>query len=1324
MATEVNNEILCVPIHLDAFVLAPGSFKGKALISPISQPYHVSLRPESDFIRPDVLDHCDLHRVSPAIYNSRVANLGTSPAELNYHRLGVNLHWSLPRCYRRAESHADGSSQSQGVRTEAADPSYPVFPLVPNRWLVVRRLIAATPPNKIPKFQSWVVESDRRWEVDDIPDDYDLETDVTPFVNFEGDPSDSEALKKQGEVFIGSKTPLESWSETSKPHVKLTVANSSNPWFADFAIHNPNVFSTMDDFAYKDGDATLHLTEAKADYFVIGWHSTAAADPMDDPGSERARRLSQLMLRLNTNTGDHLMTEWNASTSGTRCLLHGAIYGVSYSRTSPPKSLADTAAEKFTSMTGIEPLSVGTTALDGMLAFLNAHKDDKSGRVLDEGARKLAEEISIISQLVYVSEDEYNSRVKAQDLVLQHNYSRSSGGTEWHYAGQSADGCSPAVASSTPDASGVSDLDRISQLNTLQTRLDITERELASARWSLFAEWWKYMSDERKAQAAVKAKYQSKVQLAKTRVQELVNLVSQLRTSIDFLVNLVDCKKTNKPPFYSRKDIAICVAGVDSGWPLDFMDPLTCRLDHQIPTKSRKAVYEIYSEGKSPVPSEGDLQGVAEKLLAECLSSPATDNGHTTGFQSWEQNPFVPLFIEWEGDYYHVDKKKWSVELRRSPIGHSHQQVCYVVNEDLASDSANQKDVRSLSGRMTVMPHAALSLQAAVIQVLDRLPESSLLDKTQRDDIRKNIQKLKFISASLDGFTAHLLTRVKGAHVKPNVRSQGQSVEPLTASTAPEIGFDLDTLRLIDAETGVTPYGRLQSFGKDSVPFKGVTHGQMTFTKLNIVDKFGQVVCAPLPRPRRRWPREPPEPIYPCLSDYLTPDMVKQRDGLWRPNTIFLEPETDEGKTPICRFIQLTPSINQDARITASFVAPNPEVNVAAGSPAWRQIQDFEPPVWGWIIINYADCGLQFFLANGTFYREVRISSTAGAVTGSKWLPAAAPDRTGAADQIQMDELIQALASRPGYLQAFFDVINGSIRNMPFPPADYAGCVNAIVGKPLALVNVGWGLELAEPALKAQNTIGGRPKDEAAELASYAFSIKLGDLERPFDGLVGYFLNENGSSPPKTEWDKLYTYFTKDIDVGLSADHVVPITPKRFPTLNPYYIDPVATGDISAAVASRLLVTTIIADPYTPCHAYSPILPIASIQVPAWATQAVMKNMAAFFHLGPMLLSRDVSPRDPAKDINSKTWVHPPVTDTSGADSGAGADIKLPISNHKGDWNWLQPYSIGSTAAFNRLTVAPEDEKLRHDPAPYTLVEGYLELATSAFSRKAALTGG
>lgn len=86
-----------------------------------------------------------------------------------------------------------------------------------------------------------------------------------------------------------------------------------------------------------------------------------------------------------------------------------------------------------------------------------------------------------------------------------------------------------------------------------------------------------------------------------------------------------------------------------------------------------------------------------------------------------------------------------------------------------------------------------------------------------------------------------------------------------------------------------------------------------------------------------------------------------------------------------------------------------------------------------------------------------------------------------------------------------WEIVQEAIPNMPFPPSEYAACANAIVGKPLALVNAGWSLELAQPPRWAQNTLpeppapvkgGIDPLRGAAmdEMSRYEFKVKIGDV--------------------------------------------------------------------------------------------------------------------------------------------------------------------------------------------------------------------------------------
>jgi len=195
------------------------------------------------------------------------------------------------------------------------------------------------------------------------------------------------------------------------------------------------------------------------------------------------------------------------------------------------------------------------------------------------------------------------------------------------------------------------------------------------------------------------------------------------------------------------------------------------------------------------------------------------------------------------------------------------------------------------------------------------------------------------------------------------------------------------------------------------------------------------------------------------------------------------------------------------------------------------------------------------------------------------------------------------------YLQSFFDMVNGSIATMPYPPSEYSQFANAIVGKPLALVNVGWSLELSSPPITAQNTLGNppglAPDWEAKLLTSYKFPVKFGDADRPFDGVVGYWPSQNAANKVDTDFDNTFSYF-----VPTETDSFHSIQPANFPILQPRHIDPdpAKTPSMTDAIAANYLITTMLIDPYTPVHCYSPILPIKSLKLPPWCIQSGMRS--------------------------------------------------------------------------------------------------------------------
>ncbi|KAF1834716.1 hypothetical protein BDW02DRAFT_325050 [Decorospora gaudefroyi] len=1378
--TNISN--VCIPMHLDAFVLSPPSCGTdlKSKIAPFTQPNYIALRLDGQFLRHDLLDHADFHLAQPATRNPRVANIGAVPPDnLKLHRLGVHLQWSLPKLYRTATASGRESTPTHEGRRDTSesqpDPSQPVFRKIPNRWLITRRLknLQDAPPG-FPEFQSWMVESDVVRNIKTIDPDVDLESDVSPFVSYKGDASDTTTLNAQTEVFLGQKFDLASWpGKGNREYLKpgLTLMSSSNPLFGDYALHNCNVLSMIDNFSYtrddQDGNPTdeisTYLSKAHCDYFVIGWHHSADADPLNSPMDPEdvanlSTRLSDLFLKLSPEEAGET-GKFKDAKDATRSLVHGAIYDVVYDfHDKPERILAEEGAQMFIhpskkATTGprdktqewiqdekMEPLSVGTTPLDAMLAFLDAHKDDSDeSSVFGPGASALSHNIIQLAQLLYAAADGYDARVQAQDLIAQQNFSRTEGGTNWTYARGDGGNRTGGANDGKPKIPSDNERQSLRELNEKQLQYDICARKLRALRWELFAEWFKFKTEflPEVGKNEIFQFYREKVNPTLDEIVGtdpprkaslgLLRFMRALREEIESLKEQVDCKESTKEPFQTRQDPTLCIAGLDSGWPTDVMETLQVRLDEEL-TDDTSQVGAIFGSSESPVPQHRGLRDTAAKILAECLkeSNVKTENGlislpRITGFQAWgNRNPFVPLFIEWEAMYYHIDKNTWDVQLRPSPVGHPHPQFRYCLGDKLLlsdpeKNSKNQKDRRTLSGRAVVLPQPRFSLQDIVIQVLDsKSPE--IPEDLDTEALKKQMQQIKFISAPLSGLANHLLTRCEGAHVKPNVRVQGETVIPLAAADASEINMGIENLALVDSESTLTPYGSLMSFGVDEYPenpFKPVTHGQMLLTKLNIIDKFGQAICLPYSNRRRVRETVPPNAgIYPCLSENLTPDILKASPNATEGtlNTVYPTPPTTEGQWPLCQFMQLTPSINQDARINASFLIRD-TISKNTYSP-WRETTDYESPIWGWLVINYADNGLQFFLGDGTFYREIRKGGVQGTNVSAKWLPYDPPpmglEPTDAGTH-QLDGLLKMLSPEVdtdgSYLQAFFNMINGAVQNMPFPPSSYAGYANAIVGKPLALVNVGWSIELAEPPIKPQfDSLSKRPEDWKGLLERYTFELKIGDRERNYDGVVGFFHSSNSgsnSSEPQTDWDTLYTYFPPEKPHAKFKE-----LKDEYPLVSPYYIhlDLESTPDITFAMNRKYFITSMLIDPYTPIHGYSPILPQKSISIAPWAIQSSMDKLHAFFHLGPLLHTVDV----------------PPTYEEAAAkkEDGSVQCVRLPVSGQKGTWTWLQPYEqegeaedgTARPAQFAEMGVVEDLGAVKWEKAPYTFLEGYLQL--------------
>ncbi|KAL5083900.1 hypothetical protein Trisim1_000809 [Trichoderma cf. simile WF8] len=1238
----------------------------------------------------------------------------------------------------KAGEHGEGP-KLQGSST---DPSVPSYRPVPNRWLVTRRIAPGYQPSnaKIPEYESWIVQSDamRKLSTDKTLKSVDLEVDVSPFVDPNLVKEDGTLLRdvinSQGEIFVGKKIPLEEYdlrTANDEPAVDLHVMTSTNPLLADYQPHNPNIFSTLDNFAYKDGETVKYLESAQADYSIIGWHSKETADPLrdaaqpaknepdeDDAASpektsksveERLKACGMALKGFDVEKNkleDPGKPKWWADAAsfladtddmGTT-ICHSTMYGVNYG----PKLPKTVEARQASPRDKDALFAVGTSELDALVAYFATEAAAMASD--SEVARDLRRLMSLLGEN---GDGDIDGIQKYSDEAYKRSFRKVDSGTMWTWQAESKPGAAPKGPSSD-------EITALHELNQAQKMADNLAREENDLRWQIFAVWWTWISST--AVSEHKDHY-------KTQLTELVKRLAAIRSDVDkekpnIKADLNDIvkglvkddlhTKSGAESYYQRRDPTLLFSKVGHGWEADFSDTVQVRRPEQtvtVDTKDADAVKAseqlkklVTGDKVLPMAAQNGVKALLEEFralspkTADAQRSPTVTESQVmphfadTDRDQWkETQPWRPLFVEWEMLYYEVPFEKWRCAEYPKANKYGASVVEYVVDEDIsrifdpeASGGQPSKNVLRIAGRNYLQPQAAATFKTLIGPVFDNTSADVLLkefgvtkgDKQHMIDL---VNGMEFVSAPLTALTSSLLTMRGGSHLTPLIsRPQSTPVALPDATTlfepiCPEGVAALDVLQLIGGAGGATPYASSVPMTPDHYPLRPLQHGQFQFIKLNIVDKFGQAVHLVDPKPPRNGEFYT---VCPIVSDSLAPRPVGPTPGpgnvgggaTARPNIPLRLPVKDANP-----FVSLPPAINQPCRINASFVKKVQQAESEGGGWAWRRCSDWENPVWGWVVVNYADSGIQFFLENGRFYREIRFGTQHGTSLSHKFLPFEPPrdERTGKIvthKQAQLDFLIEKL-SDPTYLLAFWDMINTSFDSASFQhaPTSYSNFTSAIIGKPLALVNAGWSLELANqprrnwttsdvlnPQLKPPRTL---LKPEVAEpwaerqwppptaeevlkkhvtetdKHGYAFPVKIGDASRRYDGLVAYFQPKEQLNGTNDDLD-LSTIFTfpQFISPAHEPGPRTKISPETWPRHTPYWFAPQARGEAASRHDDKLRVLGMLIDPFLPVHAFSAILPTRSLKLPPWSLEQALKKMTAFWHAGPLVVAHDVEP--------------------------------------------------------------------------------------------------
>ena len=1116
-------------------------------------------------------------------------------------------------------------------------------------------------------------------------------------------------LERQNQVFLGLKSKLKEYSpnDTALHRSPFTILESSNQFFPDFQPHNISVFSLHDDLGGPDAlpNDVVHVS-----YAVYGFHTNPAEDPLWIPDATRlsncptnAKLMKACSMALETapvysgpSTKD---ISDGVAGENLRTICHGTLNHVPISSKHNP-ALRIPSVLLQTSIKTRHPIAIGTSTLDALMAYLSVAEMPQS-----QGQRGAGMNLNRLQSLI-VGDDDIDSQMKASDAISSEDWMPHAAEVVWKIASQEQAGetqkrIDREVGRNKRPSDEV--LVMLTTINACQRALDACNREKDHLKQMVFCKWWNFLV----AKTYPKEQRDSFYAILKPQTAELVRRIDTmnekasgfseeiklLNKKIQESSNAIESAASS--PFLARKDPSILFAGVKSGWPNGFSEPTRVRLASHLNTNpSTNGLKDIFATVEDSMASVAqhfpDFHDIIYSLLGEWSQNFQSER---LGQLSWPAPMYMnseddfantqgwfPLFLQWDVEYYHIPWQHWSFQSDDKGTWE------YVIDPrtHLANTSCGA-DCRILSGRTVISPQASGVMNARIRQLFGQTNPEDLAKLIPREDhkaLLEQIAKLEFFSAPLAGIGDHLLTLLRGTHPLPSK----------TTAVSQELGLNQRELDWISDARLATPYGSLKKLAptySTFSPFKPVVHGQFRFTKLHIVDKFGQIVVGV----------EPPQPdgtpattLYPCSSSHVSCNPIP---GTLFPNTA-VKADVEEGA---CQFFQLPPRINQNARLNATFLSSDETL-----SPP-RPISEWETPIWAWIVVNYLDHSLQIFNPDGAFLREVLIVPGSDRTTTTRRPSASmAPPSSS-----RLNGLLNQLISHD-FATDLFHMLGSAIDCVGTTPAQYSDVLPGVYGKPFAVADMGMSLELGSPPLDNQSLICPLPPERRLE--DYQFKIRLGSANLAYDGFVGY------CHTTQVPIEQIFTPFGATDSSPRSI-----LRESGELSLGPYFLSG-DTASLAIEHNKKLQCLSVFVDPFAPLHIYSGgVLPMQELRLPRWATNNALQAMHAFFNIGPLLVPRlppsDIvrlqsarSTAQPAQ-MNSVTATAPPVSTASPPLPLSGVDIPLLSQD---SWKWLQPRlevtgqtDQASETTWDTIPVKHAISELTLEQVALTeIVEGYL----------------
>ncbi|MEY9947921.1 hypothetical protein [Kitasatospora sp. GAS1066B] len=759
-------------------------------------------------------------------------------------RLGVYLQWELPAALTRGRH-----DEEEGVGE---------FPLVPNRWLVVRHATGAR------RLKAWIVESDYLDPMDGT-------------VSFQDPDSDEPSA-----TLIGKCHELTGpWREPADRHAPfLTAIGPGLLTFSVFQPYNSNVFSLHDTLLDAPGGELPE--QERLSYFVAGWYAQPDSDIL--AGTDD---LAALLERL----------EWTppvGSGSGIRSSVYsGTVLGLDWDLAGP---VPDSPCPRPADVTPIVSNSIAEA-----VAELGA-------QAAGQGALS-AEDAELFRAFLLGGIDALEERDRPEADLLTDRRAHDTafgpvpGGYRW-FIGERGEETGRTVSRSARAA----EAETVAELNGRQAAHDATEAALDAACEHLYHLWWlsrlerrsdefnSTIDDELDPSVATGAAGRV-VALARRLAEQRAELPwgkgeAELAARIDVLYPAYGARAARRlirvpaEDFEYSADPVLTLEGANLHAPLTRDTALPCRTPERAVTRASGITTADVAATAAQLDLTGQQPPCFPALLSEFLildralqSGAIRDVTGTLpeyGTAPWAM-PWQPLYLLWKAEYFPLpfrdgDGPHWDfIEGSRYQWRGTGEPGTSLV----------------ISGRQMLAPSAGHIIDGTLqsyARVRDQLPAEAVRQ------VRAQAREADYLSQTLDGFGAAIAQRRPLAGLQP------------TGAIADLVG---------NGDYPPPDPGDLPASDWDPWPastFQELRAGQLAFLNLAVVDRFGRSVNVIHSQPEMPDTMRPAHPV----SEYDSDRLVELGPRLLQPARLrfdFLAATTDDdtdltpGTNPVCAWL-------------------------------------------------------------------------------------------------------------------------------------------------------------------------------------------------------------------------------------------------------------------------------------------------------------------------------------------------------------------------------------------------------------------------------------